>query len=522
MAQVAAPSSTRQRLLELRDRLAEAQRGGGPKRIERQHEKGKLTARERLDLLVDPGSLLEIDALRRPSVPAVGPRPQTPGDGVVAGSATLDGRPIAVYAQDFTVQGGSLGAAHAAKICKTLDHALESRCPVIGINDSGGARIQEGVSSLAGYGDIFHRNVQASGLVPQVTIIAGPCAGGAVYSPALTDVVIQVQHTAHLFLTGPDVVETVTGEKVTFEELGGADVHARKSGVVHLVAEDEDDALHLAREVLTYLPQSCHDPLPIHDGPEAAPSQDPVLDTFIPDEASEPYPVLEIVRRIVDGGRLLELGASFAPNARTCLARLGGVPVGIIANDPGHLAGVLDIGASTKMARFVRLCDAFGLPVVNLVDVPGFLPGTDQEWNGIIRHGAKLVYAYAEATVPKLTVVLRKAYGGAYIAMCSKHLGADVNLAWPTAEIAVMGADGAARVLHRRELAEAEDPEALIDELKREYEDTFNTPYQAAAEGFVDAVIEPRETRQRLIASLQRLRSKTIARPDKAHANIPL
>ncbi len=512
----------RSRLEELRNRLDRARAGGGPERVERQHDKGKLTARERLRLLADPDSFLEMDALRSPADPAIGETKSNPGDGVVAGTARIDDRPVAVYAQDFTVQGGSLGQEHAEKICKVLDRAIDARVPIIGINDSGGARIQEGIDSLAGYSKIFHRNVKASGLVPQVTIIAGPCAGGAVYSPALTDLVIMTEGSARMFLTGPDVVETVTGETVSSQALGGARVHGRKSGVAHLVAETENEALTLARRALSYLPRSTEHPLPVTQGPQTEAREDPVLDGIVPADSEEPYDVLEIVRRIVDEGRLLEIMPTFAENLRTGLARLGGVPVGVLANDPRNLAGTLDIDASTKGARFVRFCDAFNLPLVTLVDVPGFLPGTDQEHNGVIRHGAKLVHAYSEATTPKLTCVLRKAYGGAYIAMCSKNLGSDVNLAWPSAEIAVMGSKGAVRILHRKRLKNATDPEALTEHLEKEYDDAFANPYQAAKQGYVDAVIEPRTTRQRLHAALDRLTEKRSPPVAKRHANIPL
>jgi len=512
----------RERLAELRDRLDRARAGGGPDRIQRQHDRGKMTARERLALLADPDSFAELDALRSPADPEIGDPKAAPGDGVVTGTAEVDETPVAVYAQDFTVQGGSLGQEHADKICKVLDRAIEARMPVVGINDSGGARIQEGIDSLAGYSKIFHRNVQASGLVPQITVVAGPCAGGAVYSPALTDLVIMVDGPSRMFLTGPDVVETVTGEDVSSEELGGARVHGRKSGVAHMVADDEHEALTLARRVLSHLPRSAEHPLPRTTGPETRPSEDPVLDGLVPADSEKPYDVLEVVRRTVDGGRFLEVMPDFAENLRTGLARLGGVPVGVLANDPRHLAGTLDIDASTKGARFVRFCDSFGLPLVSLVDVPGFLPGTDQEHDGVIRHGAKLVHAYSEATSPKLTCVLRKAYGGAYIAMCSKNLGSDVNLAWPSAEIAVMGSKGAVKVLHRKRLANAEDPEALVQQLRKEYEDAFANPYQAAEQGYVDAVIEPRTTRQRLITELDRLTEKSSPPAADGHGNIPL
>jgi acetyl-CoA carboxylase carboxyltransferase component len=507
---------------ELERRRQRAHEGGGRARKERQHDRGKLTARERVKLLVDPDSWIETDALREPRDPEIGDTKAAPGDGVVTGSAEVDGTPVAVYAQDFTVQGGSLGRSHASKIAKTLDQAIRQRCPVIGFNDSGGARIQEGVASLAGYGDIFQRNVEASGLVPQITVVAGPCAGGAVYSPALTDFVILVRGSGRMFLTGPDVVETVTGEDVTSEELGGASVHGSESGVAHFVADDEQEAIAQARRLLDYLPRSTEHELPTRDGPEAEPTTEPVLDGVIPDQREKPYDIDEVTRRIVDGGRTLEVMQDFAPNIRTSFARLGGTPVGVVANDPAHLAGVLDLDASTKAARFVRTCDAFGLPVVSLVDVPGFMPGTEQEHNGVIRHGAKLVHAYAEADVPTITCVLRKAYGGAYIAMNSQHLGCDVNLAWPTAEIAVMGPDGAVRVLHRDKLAEADDTEAVREQLRQEFEDAFADPYQAAREGYVDEVVEPRHTRHRMITWLDRLSEAGHEPSSKPHGNTPL
>jgi acetyl-CoA carboxylase carboxyltransferase component len=491
-------------------------------RSSRQHERGKLTARERIRLLADPDTWMETDQLVEPEDPQIGETKAELGDGVVTGTAKVDGTPVALYAQDFTVQGGSLGRAHASKITKALDRAIRSRCPVVGFNDSGGARIQEGIDALAGYGDIFARNVEASGLVPQITVVAGPCAGGAVYSPALTDFVVFVRGSGLMFLTGPGVVEEVTGESVSAQQLGGAGVHGRESGVAHFVADTEDDAIRTVQRLLDHLPRSTEHPLPIRSGAETEPNPTPVLDGIVPDQRDEPYDVMEVVRRVVDGGRVLETMGTFGENARTCFARLGGVPVGIVANDPQHLAGVLDIDASVKIARFVRTCDSFGLPVVSLVDVPGFLPGTDQEHAGIIRHGAKIVHAYAEAEVPTITLVMRKAYGGAYIAMNSKHLGSDVNLAWPSAELAVMGPGGAVRVLHQDEIENADDPEAARTHLREEFEEAFAHPYQAAAEGYIDQVIEPNQTRERLIAWLDRYREASPDRTEKPHANNPL
>lgn len=509
-----------QRLRELR---AQALQGGGPERIERQHKAGKLTARERLALLLDPGSFREIDAFVTHRETRFGmDRHKYLGDGVVTGWGTIDGRLVFVYSQDFTVLGGSLGEAHAQKIVKVMDLAMKNGAPIIGINDSGGARIQEGVLSLGGYGEIFYRNTLASGVIPQIAAIMGPCAGGAVYSPALMDFIFMVRGTSYMFVTGPEVVKAVTHEDVTFEELGGADVHATKSGVAHVVADTEADLLYLIRKLLSYLPQNNMEDPPFVDTGDDPLREDPELDTIVPTDPSKPYDVREVIRRVVDNGEFFEIHQGYAPNIVVGFARLGGYSVGIVANQPAVLAGVLDIHASAKAARFVRFCDAFNIPIITFVDVPGFMPGTVQEHGGIIRAGAKLLYAYSEATVPKLTVILRKAYGGAYDVMSSKHLGADFNIAWPTAEIAVMGPEGAVRIIFRREIAQAEDPKAKQAELVEQYRQEFAHPYIAASRGYIDDVIEPRETRPRLINALHMLANKRQALPPKKHGNIPL
>ncbi len=495
---------------------------GGSDRIARQRAKGKLTARERLDVLLDPGSFIEIDALIRPqgSTRAL-PIDSFPGDGVVAGFGKIHGREVAVYAQDFTVLGGSLGAAQARKICKVLDQAHASGVPVIGLNDSGGARIQEGVESLAGYGEIFFRNASLSGVVPQITLILGPCAGGAVYSPALTDLIIMAKGTSHMFVTGPDVVKKVMGEETTAEDLGGADLHATASGVAHLVGEDEVDAISRARDILSYLPQN-HLEMPPRLEPVDAPSgSDDALEAIIPDDSRVPYDAHTVVEGIVDGGHFLEVQPDYAPNLITALARIDGRSVAILANQPKVLAGCLDSRASEKGARFIRFADSFNIPVISLVDVPGFLPGLEEEHGGVIRRGAKLLYAYCEATVPKLTVITRKAYGGAYIVMASKHLRTDVNLAWPQAEIAVLGAESAVEIIHRRELTHADDEAAARAILEASYKERFGDPYFAAELGYVDEVIRPRETRQRLARHLERLATKHDERPARKHANNP-
>ncbi len=506
---------------DLRKRNEAALLGGGEKRIAAQHEKGKLTARERLDLLLDEGSLQEYGRLIEGRIDAFGFQP-VPGDGVVTGFGTIEGRPVAVFSQDFTVSGGALGEAHAAKICALMDKALKVGVPVIGLNDSGGARIQEGVVSLGGYADIFLRNTLASGVVPQISAILGPCAGGAVYSPAITDFIVMVEKTSYMFVTGPNVVKTVTHEEVTAEELGGARTHASKSGVAHFRAGNDAEALALLRKLLSYLPlNNREDPprIPCDDDPARA---DEGLDTLVPDNPNKPYDIREAVTRIVDHREFLEVHADYARNIVVGLARLDGRTVGIIGNQPAVLAGVLDIDSATKGARFVRFCDAFNIPLVTFEDVPGFLPGTVQEYGGIIRHGAKLLYAYCEATVPKLTVICRKAYGGAYDVMSSKHIRGDLNLAWPSAEIAVMGAKGAVEIIFRKEIAAAADKPAEAARLIAEYEEKFANPYEAAKYGYVDAVIEPRHTRARLIAGLRLLETKRDTNPPKKHGNIPL
>ena len=511
------------RLDDLRRRAETVLGMGGEERIRRQHEAGKLTARERLDLLLDPGSFVELDRFVTHRGREFGlDKIEAPADGVVTGHGTIDGRPVAVFSQDFTVLGGSLGEGHAEKIVKIMDLALSSGIPVIGLNDSGGARIQEGVTALGGYAEIFFRNVMTSGVVPQISVIMGPCAGGAVYSPAMTDFIIMVRGTSYMYVTGPQVVKAVTREDVSHEELGGADVHAAKSGVAHFVAEDDEDALGLVRRLLAYLPQNNVD-----DPPRSEPTDDPArmddaLNPLVPEEPTKPYDMHEVIHRIVDHGEFLEVHREFAPNLLVGFARLNGRPVGIVAQQPAVLAGVLDIDSADKGARFVRFCDAFNIPLVTFVDVPGFMPGTAQESGGIIRHGAKLLYAYCEATVPKLTVITRKAYGGAYDVMSSQHIRGDLNLAWPTAEIAVMGPEGAIDIIFRKELTEAEDAEARRRELVEAYRAQFANPYIAAGRGYIDDVIEPRETRPRLIAALELLQTKRQTIPKRKHGNIPL
>ena len=510
-------------LEELRRRAGLVTGMGGEDRIRRQHEAGKLTARERLDLLLDPGSFVEVDRFVTHRGREFGlDRVEAPADGVVTGWGTIGGRPVAVFSQDFTVMGGSLGEGHASKIVKIMDLALTAGFPVIGLNDSGGARIQEGVAALGGYAEIFLRNTQASGVIPQISVIMGPCAGGAVYSPAITDFIIMVQGTSYMYVTGPQVVKAVTREEVTHEELGGARVHAAKSGVAHFTAADDEDALALVRGLLAYLPQNN-----LEDPPRREPSDDPArmddaLNTLVPAEPTKPYDMHDVILHVVDHGEFLEVHRDFAPNLVVGFARLHGRAVGIVAQQPAVLAGVLDIDSSDKGARFVRCCDAFNVPLVTFVDVPGFLPGTAQEAGGIIRHGAKLLYAYCEATVPKLTVITRKAYGGAYDVMSSRHIRADLSVAWPTAEIAVMGPEGAIDIVFRRELAEAADPEARRRELVAAYRAQFANPYIAAGRGYIDDVIEPRATRPRLIAALELLQGKRQPTPRRKHGNIPL
>ncbi len=528
------PHTTAGKLADLQRHRDEAIHAGSERAVEKQRAKGKMTARERIDRLLDPGSFTELDEFARHRATSFGVAANRPyGDGVVTGFGTVDGRPVCVYSQDFTVFGGSLGEVYGEKIVKLMDHALKTGCPLIGINDGGGARIQEGVVALGLFGEIFYRNVIASGVIPQISLIMGPCAGGAVYSPAITDFTLMVDKTSHMFITGPDVIKTVTGESVSFEDLGGAHAHNAKSGVAHYQAKDEDDCLEFARELLSYLPSNNLDDPPTVAWPVPGPGNGPdpaleitdtdcELDTLIPDSPNQPYDAHVIVSHVLDDGEFLEIHAGFALNILVGFGRVEGATVGVVANQPVHLAGCLDIDASEKAARFVRTCDAFHIPVLTFVDVPGFLPGTGQEWGGIIRRGAKLIFAYAEATVPKVTVIARKAYGGAYDVMGSKHLGGDINLAWPTAQIAVMGAQGAVNILYRRELAGAEDPDALRAQRITEYEDTLANPYIASERGYVDAVIRPAETRTQIIRALRALRTKRQTLPPKKHGNIPL
>ncbi len=509
---------------ELQSRLKAAALGGGPERIDKQHASGKLTARERIELLLDPGSFVELDALVTHRCQDFGMAKQkVPGDGVVGGYGTMSGRLVYVFAQDFTVFGGSLSETNAAKICKLMDLAMENGAPIIGLNDSGGARIQEGVASLGGYADIFLRNTLASGVVPQISAIMGPCAGGAVYSPAITDFILMVEGTSYMFVTGPDVIKTVTHEEVTKDELGGAHTHAGKSGVAHFVVPNDAACLAAIRELLSYLPSNNLDDPPPGDSQDDPEREDPALDRLIPEEPDRPYDIKRLIHGVVDDGKFFEVHAEYARNIVVGFARLGNHSVGIVANQPAYLAGVLDIDASLKGARFVRFCDAFNIPLVTFEDVPGFLPGTQQEYGGIIKHGAKLLYAFAEATVPKLTVITRKAYGGAYCVMASKHIRTDVNLAYPTAEIAVMGPEGAVNILYKRELDAAGDRAAEVRAEKvGEYRAKFSNPYVAAERGFVDSLILPRETRPQLIRALRQLRSKRKSTPPKKHGNIPL
>jgi propionyl-CoA carboxylase beta chain len=506
------------------DRLrAESRLGGGEERIARQHSRGKLTARERIDLLLDPGSFEELGTFVRHRTTDFGLADQRPyGDGVVTGFGTVDGRLVYVFSQDFTVFGGSLSETNAEKIVRLMKLALDNGAPLVGLNDSGGARIQEGVASLGGYADIFLLNTLASGVVPQISAVMGPCAGGAVYSPAITDFILMVESTSYMFVTGPDVVKTVTHEEVTFEELGGADTHATKSGVAHFACESEAECIVSIRRLLSYLPQNCEEPPPTVESEDPIDRIDTDLDALIPDNPNKPYDMHEVIRRIVDAESFLEVHADFAMNLIVGFARIGGKSIGVVANQPAVLAGVLDIDASVKGARFVRFCDAFNIPLLVFEDVPGFLPGTEQEWNGIIRHGAKLLYAFCEATVPKITVITRKAYGGAYDVMNSKHIRGDVVLAWPTAEIAVMGPKGAVEIIYRRQIAEAEDPETLEARFIEEYRDRFANPYVAAERGFIDDVVHPHETRAILDRLFEMLKNKVSENPRKKHGNIPL
>lgn len=512
-----------QKLELLQSKKEEALLGGGLKRIEAQHKKGKLTARERVELLLDPGTFEEIGMLVTHRSTDFGlEKEQYLGDGVVTGYGQVDGRLVYVFSQDFTVFGGSLSETHAEKICKVMDLAMKTGAPLIGLNDSGGARIQEGVVSLGGYADIFLRNVQSSGVIPQISAIMGPCAGGAVYSPAMTDFTMMVDHTSYMFVTGPNVVKTVTHEEVTSEELGGASTHASKSGVTHFIANNELDCIQKIRQLLSYMPQNCEDDAPVRPYTSETSELRDDLAKIIPANPNQPYDMRDVIEGIVDELSFMEVHRDFAENIVVGFARIAGRSIGIVANQPAYLAGVLDINSSRKAARFTRFCDAFNIPLLVLVDVPGFLPGTDQEWNGIIINGAKLLYALSEATVPKVTVITRKAYGGAYDVMNSKHIGADLNFAWPTAEIAVMGPKGAAEIIFKNEIAKAEDKEAKLQEKVDEYTETFANPYRAAARGFIDEVIDPKETRIKLIKGFKMLENKVVKMPKRKHGNIPL
>ncbi|MBI4798737.1 MAG: acyl-CoA carboxylase subunit beta [Desulfarculus sp.] len=499
----------------------EAVAGGGGQRVAEQHQKGKLTARERLDLLLDEGSFEEFDLLKSGRGNSLGERGY-PGDGVITGHGTIDGREVYIFSQDFTVVGGSLGEAHSQKICKVMDHAVRVGVPIIGLNDSGGARIQEGVDALAAYGEIFNRNVLASGVVPQISCIMGPCAGGAVYSPAMTDFVFMVDGPSYMFVTGPNVVKTVTHQDISFDDLGGAGVHGRKSGVSHFIVPNDIICLRAVRRLINYLPSNNRQHAPILDLSDPLDRTDPALDFLVPPNPNQTYDMKILINSILDGAEFLEIQAHFARNILCGFGRLGGQTIGLIANQPAVLAGVLDIHASAKAARFVRFCDAFNIPLVCLVDVPGFMPGPEQEHGGIIRHGAKLLYAFVEATVPRITVILRKAYGGAYVVMNSKHIRCDINFAWPTAEIAVMGPKGAAEVIYRNEIRKSPDPEATLSQHTEQYRRTFANPFLAAQRGYIDDVIQPSETRHRLIRSLQFLEGKTMEKPFRKHGNIPL
>jgi propionyl-CoA carboxylase beta chain len=522
MTDVATETSA-EKLAELEHLKYEAIHAGSAAAVEKQHARGKFTARERIEKLLDPGSFQEFDALVRHRTTDFGMQENRPyGDAVVTGHGLIDGRRVCVFSQDFTVFGGSLGEVMSEKICKVMDLAVRIGCPMIGINDSGGARIQEGVVALGGYAEVFWRNVQASGVIPQISLVMGPCAGGAVYSPAITDFVFMVKETSHMFITGPEVIKTVTGEEVGFEELGGAMSHSTKSGVAHFASDDEDQCLADARYLLSFLPQNNLETPPRAFGTDDPHREDPELDAVIPDSPTKPYDMREVIHRVVDDGEFMEVHEHFAPNVIVGFARLDGYAVGIVANNPAQLAGVLDISSSEKAARFIRTCDSFNIPIITLVDVPGFLPGTTQEWGGVIRHGAKLLYAYAEATVPKITVITRKAYGGAYDVMGSKHIRTDVNFAWPSAEVAVMGPEGAVNIIYRRDLAAPQTPIERRGELISDYREHFANPYIAAERGYIDDVIVPRETRPKLIESLHMLQTKREPGPRRKHGNIPL
>ena len=518
-ATISKPSKTQ--LLEQKN--AEAELGGGQKRIDAQHKKGKLTARERVALLMDEGSFEEIGKFVMHRTRDFGmDKEHYLGDGVVTGYGTIDGRLVYVFAQDFTVFGGALSETHAEKICKLMDLALQNGAPLIGLNDSGGARIQEGVLSLAGYADIFYRNTRASGVIPQLSAVMGPCAGGAVYSPAITDFVFMVENTSYMFVTGPNVVKTVTHEEVTAEELGGASTHSTKSGVTHFACANELACIQHIKQLLSYIPQNCEDEPPMLPYDSSQNEFRPALNSIIPDNPNQPYDMREVIGELVDASTFMEVHRNFAENLVVGFARIGGRSIGVVGNQPAVLAGVLDINASTKAARFVRFCDCFNVPLLVLEDVPGFLPGTDQEWNGIITNGAKLLYAFCEATVPRVTVITRKAYGGAYDVMNSKHIGADMNYAWPSAEIAVMGASGAAEIIFKREIAESDDPQAKLQEKVLDYTEKFANPYRAAHRGYIDEVIMPDQTRHKLIRAFTMLENKVATMPKKKHGNIPL
>ncbi|MBI3757113.1 MAG: methylmalonyl-CoA carboxyltransferase [Deltaproteobacteria bacterium] len=513
----------KENLEELQSRNDEALQGGGLERIKRHHEAGKFTARERVDLLLDPGSFVELDRLKIHRCTDFDmDKKKTPGDGVVTGYGTVDGRQIFVFSQDFTVFGGSLSGAFSEKVCKVMDLAMKTGCPVVGINDSGGARIQEGVVSLAGYADIFLRNVLSSGVVPQISAIMGPCAGGAVYSPAITDFVFMVEKSSYMFITGPEVIRTVTHEEVTMEDLGGAGAHNTKSGVAHFSSPNERESIHTIRELLSFLPSNNMEDPPFRPNGDDLNRRDEKLNSLVPDNPNKPYDIKDLIKIVADENYFLEVQQDFARNIVVGFARLGGRTVGIVANQPAYLAGVLDIDASTKGGRFVRFCDCFNIPIVTFVDVPGFLPGTSQEYGGIIRHGAKLLYAYCEATVPKLSVITRKAYGGAYVVMSSKNVRSDVNLAYPTSEIAVMGPDGAVNIIFREAIQKAKDPQAERERLVNDYRQKFATPFKAAELGYIDEVIMPADTRPRLIRALDMLQNKREKNPPKKHGNIPL
>tara|TARA_B100000003_G_scaffold99970_1_gene89495 strand:- start:1181 stop:2734 length:1554 start_codon:yes stop_codon:yes gene_type:complete len=508
---------------DLKRRKDVASKGGGEKRISAQHAKGKMTARERIEILLDEDSFIEIDALvEHRSRDFEMDKDIIPGDGVVCGHGTINGRLVYCFAQDFTVYGGSLGEMHGLKICKILDMAVKTGAPIIGLNDSGGARIQEGVASLGSYAEIFFRNVRASGVIPQISVIMGPCAGGAVYSPAITDFVIMVENTSHMFITGPEVIKTVTNEEVSFEELGGATTHGTKSGVTHFISESDEEALELVRKLMDHIPSNNLENAPIIKTVDPLDRQCDILDSLIPDDSSQPYDMLVAVEEILDEKYFLEIQADFARNIIIGFGRLGGQSIGVVANQPTFLAGCLDIDASNKAARFVRFCDAFNIPLLTLVDVPGFLPGAEQEWGGIIRHGAKLLFSYAEATVPKLTVITRKAYGGAYDVMSSKHIRGDYNIAWPTAELAVMGAQGAVQIIYKKRIEGSRNPEQERERLVDDYSEKFANPYKAAALGYLDDVIKPSKTREVLIKTLGLLLEKEEVRPNRKHGNMPL